>query len=67
MSRTFGHMNRRKGWVSYRSAKVWRSTYNRQLRRANTVVTASDDGNVAYLHVEQVKSGNKQCHPGDLW
>jgi len=68
MSRTRGHTQRcRKGYVCYRSAKRWRSSYNRQLRRANNAIASADDGTAAYLIVRQVRRGNKTEHPGDLW
>ena len=67
MGKTRGHTKKKKGFLPYRSAKKWRSSYNRQLRRANSVIAANDGGDADYLQREQVRSGDLSSHPADLW
>jgi len=71
MSRTFGHNKAsRKGFAAYRTAKPWRTSYNRSLRSANASVARTltidpSNDNVIFFRREEVRNGSLYDHPGD--
>jgi hypothetical protein len=67
MSRTFGHTKaQHKGCASYRTAKSWRSKYNRVVRHKNRVLAAKADANedIVFVDRNETSAGNLWEHPG---
>jgi hypothetical protein len=68
VSRTFGHTKaQHKGFASYRTAKPWRSEYNRVIRHKNRILVAEANINedVIFVDRNETSAGNLWNHPGD--
>ena len=69
MSRTFGHTKRQhKGIASYRSAKGFRTSYNRTVRHLNRVRVDRDgftNLDVIFVDRNETSAGNMYNNPGD--
>jgi hypothetical protein len=68
MSRTFGHTKaQHKGCASYRTAKPWRSKYNRVIRHKNRILMAEAyiNEDVIFVNRNETSVGNLWSHPGD--
>jgi hypothetical protein len=72
MSRTFGHTNRNHpGFCCYRSAKGYRTEYNRALRSHHRVLIRNAEKDpegsvdINLTRVEEIR--DRTDHPGDLW
>jgi hypothetical protein len=69
MSRTFGHTKRsHSGFASYRTAKGFRTTYNRVVRHLNRVrvdCAAVVNEDTIFIDRNETSAGNMYNHPGD--
>jgi hypothetical protein len=69
MSRTFGHKRNHlgEGIARYRTAKPWRTAYNRTVRHLNRVRVdsiAPFDDDVIFINRNETTTGNLYNHPG---